>query len=346
MHPHYENVPHPHPHYENGPPRVGPHPQYETAPRPHPHHYETGPHPQSHYETGPRLHPQYENLSNVPRRYDGAPRSHSHYEHPPHAYPPYDSAPHGNPRYENPSRSHAQYDSAPPPHIMQQEDGDFDDGFDDPVSPLGNDYDRPGGHYPMSPPDDNEMYSGAEEKKIGNDDLNDKSGEDDFIPIKHNSFQLSTDGPSPRSMDSIDNRSHQSTALRGAQDILRKNRRRRVEMAMKQSRSDGEPNPTRAQHGSDDASESTWESGSEISGSMISGSSVWSEGSTGDRSSRRALILQMAKARMKTTRDSVASPEKGDGPSAAPPIEEEEEGEESDIPLDNNTDIDFPIELD
>jgi hypothetical protein len=88
-----------------------------------------------------------------------------------------------------------------------------------------------------------------------------------------------------------------------------------------------------------------------MTGSMISGSSVWSEGSTGDRSSRRALILQMAKARMKTTRDSVGSPEKAEETSqAAPPIEEEEEEEEeAEQPedyTDNNTDIDFPIDLD
>jgi hypothetical protein len=109
-------------------------------------------------------------------------------------------------------------------------DDEFHDDFDDPISPLGNDYDRPQGHFPMPHPDDNEMYSGAEEKKIGHDNLSDKNGEEDFIPIKHNNFQLSIDGPSPRSMDSMDSHSHQSSALKGAQDILRKNRRRRVEM--------------------------------------------------------------------------------------------------------------------
>ena len=50
----------------------------------------------------------------------------------------------------------------------------------------------------------------------------------------------------------------------------------------------------------------TWdENGTDITGSAISGSSVWTENSgPSDRSSRRALILQMAKARMKNNRES------------------------------------------
>lgn len=52
------------------------------------------------------------------------------------------------------------------------------------------------------------------------------------------------------------------------------------------------------------------ESESDVSGSNVSGSSLWSEGSgnSGDRSSRRALILQMAKARMRN--NSSGSPNK------------------------------------
>jgi hypothetical protein len=57
----------------------------------------------------------------------------------------------------------------------------------------------------------------------------------------------------------------------------------------------------------DDASAGTWESGSEISASVVSGSSVWTEGSNPtDRSSRRKLILQMAKARMKSNKDGLS----------------------------------------
>ena len=56
----------------------------------------------------------------------------------------------------------------------------------------------------------------------------------------------------------------------------------------------------------DDGSASTWESAnSEALTSVISGSSVWTDNSSNpaDRSSRRALILQMAKARMKSNKD-------------------------------------------
>ena len=49
------------------------------------------------------------------------------------------------------------------------------------------------------------------------------------------------------------------------------------------------------------------ENGTDIIGSAISGSSILSDNSgTSDRSSRRALILQMAKARMKNNRESPA----------------------------------------
>lgn len=84
----------------------------------------------------------------------------------------------------------------------------------------------------------------------------------------------------------------------------------RVDRAMKQSRprdspmkTYDEPNPASPR---DEDSATTWESGSELTGSMISGSSVWSEGTSGDRSSRRALILQMAKARMKSNKESAS----------------------------------------
>lgn len=61
------------------------------------------------------------------------------------------------------------------------------------------------------------------------------------------------------------------------------------------------PNPAESE-----ATAGTWDdSGSDVTGSGVSGSSVWTDTSgPGDRSSRRALILQMAKARMKTTKES------------------------------------------
>ena len=77
----------------------------------------------------------------------------------------------------------------------------------------------------------------------------------------------------------------------------------------------------------DEQSAGTWESGTEISGSVVSGSSVWTDQSNPtDRSSRRALILQMAKARMKTNKDG-QSPSAGSGGTQGvegQPIEEED----------------------
>jgi hypothetical protein len=113
-----------------------------------------------------------------------------------------------------------------------------------------------------------------------------------------------------------------------------------------------EPNPAGSPR--DDASAATWESGSELTASVISGSSFLTEGSGNDRSSRRALILQMAKARMKSSKD---SPDRSKV--SAPPIEEEEEElsieedftgdklvDETDNVTEGNTEIDFATDLD
>lgn len=65
-------------------------------------------------------------------------------------------------------------------------------------------------------------------------------------------------------------------------------------------------NPDAHQPRGDDGSASTWGSAnSEALTSVISGSSVWTDSSSNpaDRSSRRALILQMAKARMKSNKE-------------------------------------------
>jgi hypothetical protein len=90
----------------------------------------------------------------------------------------------------------------------------------------------------------------------------------------------------------------------------------------------------------DDASAGTWESGSEFSGSNVSAPSVWSDnsGTTGDRSSRRALILQMAKARMRNNKD---SPPKTQASEAI-----EEEASSIGGNTEGNTDIDFSGDLD
>ncbi|CAB9515906.1 expressed unknown protein [Seminavis robusta] len=139
------------------------------------------------------------------------------------------------------------------------------------------------------------------------------------------------------SQNSVSEYSH-SSAMRGAQELLKRNRQRRHEQARRRLNAsnneirtnnsvetEGSPakspphyafSPDNGYHRNhsgnrggprgDDGSASTWESGnSEALTSVISGSSVWTDNSSNpaDRSSRRALILQMAKARMKSNKD-------------------------------------------
>eukprot|EP00934_Nitzschia_sp_Nitz4_P002055 Nitzschia sp. Nitz4//scaffold95_size97785//40770//43490//NITZ4_004665-RA/size97785-augustus-gene-0.98-mRNA-1//1//CDS//3329560466//2055//frame0 len=228
----------------------------------------------------------------------------------------------------------------------------------------------PRGHYPMSPPDEDEAILYGEEKKVvgvdessGADPPNHglmmqisqesdlKSGEGDFIPIKRDGYRLTTTGPentappvmaSPASVTSEG--SHTSAALRGAQEILKRNRRRRAEMAKPNQPEPYEENPDPSTPQVLQETD-TWASESDILGSTISGSSVWSNdsGTTGDKSSRRALILQMAKARMRNNKE---SPTKASvtGSMAGPTITEEEDS--LGAPTDTNTDIDFAGDLD
>jgi hypothetical protein len=91
----------------------------------------------------------------------------------------------------------------------------------------------------------------------------------------------------------------QTSAMRGAQELLRKNRQKRLEMAMKKHKAASGSNlmtsPVGRKTDDDETSAAT---------SFVSGSSVWTDTSGAqDRGSRRALILQMAKARMKKGRE-------------------------------------------
>ena len=118
---------------------------------------------------------------------------------------------------------------------------------------------------------------------------------------------------SPRSAPGSD--FSQSSALRGAQELLRRNRARRMS-ARKQREDDGrgirEGEPTEAEDPSTPLSVNsqsefesggTWESTSEMTSVVSGSSSGWTENETNpDRNSRRALILQMAKARMRSNK--------------------------------------------
>jgi hypothetical protein len=182
----------------------------------------------------------------------------------------------------------------------------------------------------------------SDEKKIGSEkddvrsDLNDSKDdrkEDPAMPVNASTNGRSYHGiepidtsytkpkeyeehPSPLPVSPVDvatnsamdSRGHQSPAMRGAREILKRRRAeanksitRKVDNQMISQAKIETPTSTRSE-----ISTSTWdENNTDIIGSAISGSSVFSEKSgSADRSSRRALILQMAKARMKNNRDS------------------------------------------
>lgn len=145
---------------------------------------------------------------------------------------------------------------------------------------------------------------------------------------------------SPQSQAGSEHVSHTSSAMRGAQELLKRNRQKRLEMAARRAggidggRPSGAPQvetgrPDPVLHSDKDVispqSATTWESSSEVT-SVVSGtSSAWTDGSTNaDRSSRRALILQMAKARMKKN-NPPTSKANTNGKTAGNPVEESEE---------------------
>jgi hypothetical protein len=185
----------------------------------------------------------------------------------------------------------------------------------------------------------------------------------------HRQYPTTFDRPpvSPRSPHDGSEYS-QSSAMRGAQDMLKRNRQRRLETARRlreehEQHQQHDGNNDGNNDGDGDAgneeddefadkdlvvteSESgvTWDSGSEVT-SVVSGSSVWTDNSNNpDRSSRRALILQMAKARMKGNKVP------GDmGEDAIPEESYDEENDEekkNDVLPDNSSDIDMGGDLD
>ena len=97
----------------------------------------------------------------------------------------------------------------------------------------------------------------------------------------------------------------------------------------------------------DDGSATTWESGSELTASVMSSSSVWSEGSNPtDRSSRRALILQMAKARMKSNKEQPTSPDSKMNLSIREEADQRQQDADQEPNNETGADIDFSGDLD
>jgi hypothetical protein len=144
----------------------------------------------------------------------------------------------------------------------------------------------------------------------------------------------------------------QSSAMKGAQEMLRRNRQKRLETARRlreahqQQHDDGGDGEDEEFTDDKDLvvteSESgvTWDSGSEVT-SVVSGSSVWTDNSNNpDRSSRRALILQMAKARMKSNKpDEDAIQEESY-------CDDDDEEKKNDVLADTSTEIDIAGDLD
>jgi hypothetical protein len=142
--------------------------------------------------------------------------------------------------------------------------------------------------------------------------------------------QLGRPPTSPQSQTGSEPVSHTSSAMRGAQELLKRNRQKRLELAARRSGGMAVKtaqssllhiDPVLREMEKDDLSPqsaTTWESSSDVT-SVVSGtSSAWTDASNGDRSSRRALILQMAKARMKKNN-------KMEGKLISDPIAEDEE---------------------
>ena len=138
----------------------------------------------------------------------------------------------------------------------------------------------------------------------------------------------------------------QSSAMRGAQELLRRNRQRRLEKANEES---ADPSVLSSPPiGSDSG---TWDSGSDFT-SVFSGNSGWTDNSANpDRSSRRALILQMAKARMKNNKHAGGSPannniDKRTSVIAEEPHENYEEEKKLEMHQEFTADIDLTEDLD
>ena len=122
--------------------------------------------------------------------------------------------------------------------------------------------------------------------------------------------------------------------------MLRRNRQRRLQEALKvepDAPEDDEPSVEPPVASPDSEAGGTWESSSEVT-SIVSGSSVWTDNTNPDRSSRRALILQMAKARMRNNKASSAV--------ASPTSQDTSMYEEKKLEVHQAEDIDLAGELD
>lgn len=218
------------------------------------------------------------------------------------------------------SGQHPAYQFDQPVH-PQQHEGSYDPSehpqapyrFDDSVDEYPEGYDRQNESWEQYG-EQNEM-SGYQTEQLRYPDYSEQqeSYREDFDESTRDRPDLPP--VSPQSQTGSEHISHTSSAMRGAQELLKRNRQKRLELAARRSDGAGlrsanntlQVSTRQANLGGQKQkdvispqSETTWESSSEVT-SVVSGtSSAWTDGSANaDRSSRRALILQMAKARMK-----------------------------------------------
>lgn len=175
-----------------------------------------------------------------------------------------------------------------------------------------DDYDYPQDEYtpsrdnPISPR--SQLYDDYDEPEPSVDGL---SSVGDYASPSRSAFSPIDDALSPRSMDRASPvpsgiseytpslASQPSHAMRGAQQILKRNRQKRMAQSSKPATPQAQSRSMEDLHTAYDA-EGDY-AASDVSGSYISygGSSMFTDTSMNDRTSRRAIILQMAKARMK-----------------------------------------------
>jgi len=206
---------------------------------------------------------------------------------------------------------------------------------------------------PQQPLEEGEGFpSPQEESCLSVENENEAFANDQFSPDQEPVSTMDAVSPGSDTISrasSASEYSRQSAAMRSAQDLLRNNReqkRSEVQENIPENKSNHfvHNNKSRNQRcdrlptsPEDDSGTSEWESGSEMT-SVISGSSWTETSNVVDRSSRRALILQMAKARMKQNKNAASILEN----KASRTIAEEAKP----LRLDSNHEFDLTDELD
>ncbi|KAL7562316.1 hypothetical protein ACA910_014531 [Epithemia clementina (nom. ined.)] len=330
------------------------------------HHYQNMDDQRMHYHEDD-IHGQHEE----DERYANASQRRTHYQHEDDANRHY----HEEKRFSNTSQQRIQFhdEEQETPHYQDeeeqnsqyyQEETEQDGYYKVPQDKTedSDDYHQPSLQYS----EDKHVgyYSESkEEADVAQDDEPASPQEQSLSPLKYEYSADQTEEPgndqvSPASNANTQSEfSHTSSAMRGARELLKRNRQRRLELAARRSQDHSE-NANSIKDATSPQSEvsgATWESGSEVTSVVSATSSAWTENSTApERSSRRALILQMAKARMKNNKSGGTSVAGGETASefgnqeilGTYSITEEEKKLDGPLEDDQATDIDIAGDLD